>query len=72
MEVYEDPQTLSFVHNVGEGDAVTIPFLNYHPVFSQEEPRRRRDYDVDAGHLPLPLLHLALYFLESRGGREPG
>jgi mannose-6-phosphate isomerase-like protein (cupin superfamily) len=38
MEVYESPETLSFVHNVGEGDAVTIPFLNYHPVFSQESP----------------------------------
>jgi len=38
MEVYEDAETLSFVHNVEEGDAVTIPFLNYHPVFSQEAP----------------------------------
>jgi mannose-6-phosphate isomerase-like protein (cupin superfamily) len=38
MEVYETPETLSFVHNVGEGDLVTIPFLNYHPVFSQEDP----------------------------------
>ncbi|MGH9659125.1 MAG: 5-deoxy-glucuronate isomerase [Bryobacteraceae bacterium] len=38
MEVYEDPESLTFVHNVAEGDAVTIPFLNYHPVFSQEEP----------------------------------
>ena len=38
MEVYESPETLTFVHNVSEGDAVTIPFLNYHPVFSQEEP----------------------------------
>jgi mannose-6-phosphate isomerase-like protein (cupin superfamily) len=38
MEVYESPETLTFVHNVGEGDAVTIPFLNYHPVFSQESP----------------------------------
>jgi mannose-6-phosphate isomerase-like protein (cupin superfamily) len=38
MEVYESPETLSFVHNVAEGDAVTIPFLNYHPVFSQDEP----------------------------------
>jgi hypothetical protein len=26
------------VHNVGEGDAVTIPVLNYHPVFSQDSP----------------------------------
>jgi hypothetical protein len=23
---------------VNEGDLVTIPFLNYHPVFSQESP----------------------------------
>jgi mannose-6-phosphate isomerase-like protein (cupin superfamily) len=38
MEVYETPETLSFVHNVREGDLVTIPFLNYHPVFSQEDP----------------------------------
>jgi mannose-6-phosphate isomerase-like protein (cupin superfamily) len=38
MEVYESPETLSFVHNVGEGDAVTIPMLNYHPVFAQEAP----------------------------------
>lgn len=38
MEVYEDPETMSFVHNVQEGDAVTIPFLNYHPVFAQEDP----------------------------------
>ena len=38
MEVYESPETLSFVHNVQEGDLVTIPMLNYHPVFSQESP----------------------------------
>ena len=38
MEVYETPETLSFVHNVNRGDMVTIPFLNYHPVFSQEVP----------------------------------
>lgn len=38
MEVYETPETLSFVHNVQTGDMVTIPFLNYHPVFSQEDP----------------------------------
>ena len=40
MEVYEAPETLSFVHNVAEGDLVTIPMLNYHPVFSQERPAR--------------------------------
>jgi 5-deoxy-D-glucuronate isomerase len=38
MEVYETPEELSFVHSVNEGDLVTIPFLNYHPVFSQESP----------------------------------
>ncbi len=38
MEVYETPEKLTFVHSVSEGDLVTIPFLNYHPVFSQESP----------------------------------
>jgi mannose-6-phosphate isomerase-like protein (cupin superfamily) len=38
MEVYESEESLSFVHSVHEGDMVTIPFLNYHPVFSQSEP----------------------------------
>ncbi len=38
MEAYASPETLSFVHDVQEGDLVTIPFLNYHPVFSQECP----------------------------------
>ena len=37
MEVYADEETKSFVRSVGEGDAVTIPLLNYHPVFSQED-----------------------------------
>jgi mannose-6-phosphate isomerase-like protein (cupin superfamily) len=37
MEVYADEETKSFVHSVKEGDAVTIPILNYHPVFSQAE-----------------------------------
>lgn len=37
MEVYADEETKSFVRSVNEGDAVTIPILNYHPVFSQEE-----------------------------------
>ena len=36
MEVYDSPERLSFVREVQEGDMVTIPFLNYHPVFSQE------------------------------------
>jgi mannose-6-phosphate isomerase-like protein (cupin superfamily) len=38
MEVYESPESLSFVHNVEAGDLVTIPMLNYHPVFSQDAP----------------------------------
>ena len=38
MEVYESPEKMTFVHSVNEGDLVTIPFLNYHPVFSQEDP----------------------------------
>jgi mannose-6-phosphate isomerase-like protein (cupin superfamily) len=38
MEVYETPENMTFVHAVNEGDLVTIPFLNYHPVFSQEDP----------------------------------
>ena len=37
MEVYADEETKSFVHSVAKGDAVTIPLLNYHPVFSQTE-----------------------------------
>ena len=38
MEVYESPEALSFVTSVKEGDMVTIPMLNYHPVFSQDSP----------------------------------
>jgi mannose-6-phosphate isomerase-like protein (cupin superfamily) len=38
MEVYESPETTSFVQSVEEGDLVTIPMLNYHPVFSQKDP----------------------------------
>jgi mannose-6-phosphate isomerase-like protein (cupin superfamily) len=37
MEVYAEEETKSFVQSVQEGDAVTIPLLNYHPVFSQDE-----------------------------------
>jgi len=37
MEVYADEETKSFVHSVDTGDLVTIPLLNYHPVFSQGE-----------------------------------
>jgi mannose-6-phosphate isomerase-like protein (cupin superfamily) len=38
MEVYESPEKMCFVTSVNEGDMVTIPMLNYHPVFSQESP----------------------------------
>ncbi len=38
MEVYEAPEKMSFVTSVNEGDMVTIPMLNYHPVFSQGSP----------------------------------
>ena len=37
MEVYADEETKTFVRSVSAGDAVTIPILNYHPVFSQED-----------------------------------
>ncbi len=37
MEAYADEATKTFVHSVGPLDAVAIPLLNYHPVFSQDE-----------------------------------
>jgi mannose-6-phosphate isomerase-like protein (cupin superfamily) len=37
MEVYADEEHKTFVHSVEEMDAVTIPILNFHPVFSQSE-----------------------------------
>lgn len=37
MEVYADEERKSFVTSVGPMDAVSIPVLNYHPVFSQEQ-----------------------------------
>jgi hypothetical protein len=37
MDVYKDEETKSFVTSVDLLDAVSIPVLNYHPVFSQEE-----------------------------------
>ena len=37
MEVYADEENKTFVTSVEPGDAVTIPLLNYHPVFSQAE-----------------------------------
>jgi mannose-6-phosphate isomerase-like protein (cupin superfamily) len=38
MEVYESEEHMSFVKEVREGDTVTIPMLNYHPVFTQDSP----------------------------------
>jgi mannose-6-phosphate isomerase-like protein (cupin superfamily) len=38
MEVYESEEHMSFVKEVREGDMVTIPMLNYHPVFTQDSP----------------------------------
>lgn len=38
MQVYEDDEKLTFVKPVAVGSHVTIPLLNYHPVFSHEEP----------------------------------
>ena len=37
MEVYADDATKTFVHSMDTMDAATIPVLNYHPVFSQDE-----------------------------------
>ena len=37
IEVYADESSKTFVHSVQAMDAVTIPLLNYHPVFSQDE-----------------------------------
>jgi mannose-6-phosphate isomerase-like protein (cupin superfamily) len=37
IEVYADERTKTFVHSVGKLDAATIPLLNYHPVFSQDD-----------------------------------
>lgn len=37
MEVYADEENKTFVHSVSEMDAVTIPILNFHPVFSQSQ-----------------------------------
>ncbi len=37
IEVYPDEEHKTFVHGVGPLDAATIPLLNYHPVFSQDE-----------------------------------
>jgi mannose-6-phosphate isomerase-like protein (cupin superfamily) len=37
MEVYADEEHKTFVQPVGEMDAVSIPLLNFHPVFSQSQ-----------------------------------
>lgn len=37
MKVYARDEDNCTMRAVGEGDAVTIPVLNYHPVFSQDE-----------------------------------
>ncbi len=38
MEVYGEDEHKTFVKAVDVGDHITIPILNYHPVFSHEEP----------------------------------
>lgn len=38
MSVYPDDEHQTFVTSVETGDSITIPVLNYHPVFSQEDP----------------------------------
>ena len=38
MEVYEDEKNKTFVRSVHTGDHITIPVLNYHPVFSHDDP----------------------------------
>ncbi len=38
MEVYADKKHKTFVHSMKTIDAATIPLLNYHPVFRQDEP----------------------------------
>ncbi|HOV37337.1 MAG TPA: 5-deoxy-glucuronate isomerase [Spirochaetales bacterium] len=38
MSVYPDDEHQTFVTSVYTGDNITIPLLNYHPVFSQDEP----------------------------------
>jgi len=37
MEVFAEEKTKTFVHSMDTLDAATIPVLNYHPVFSQDE-----------------------------------
>jgi mannose-6-phosphate isomerase-like protein (cupin superfamily) len=37
IEVYADEKSKTFVHSMQTMDAATIPLLNYHPVYSQDE-----------------------------------
>lgn len=37
IEVYGDEKSKTFVHSLDTMDAATIPLLNFHPVFSQDE-----------------------------------
>jgi mannose-6-phosphate isomerase-like protein (cupin superfamily) len=37
IEVYADERSKTFVHSMQTMDAATIPLLNYHPVYSQDE-----------------------------------
>jgi len=37
MSVYPDDEHQTFVTSVYTGDNITIPLLNYHPVFSKDE-----------------------------------
>lgn len=37
IEVYPDEEHKTFVHSMNTMDAATIPVLNYHPVYSQDE-----------------------------------
>ncbi|MBN2050726.1 MAG: 5-deoxy-glucuronate isomerase [Spirochaetales bacterium] len=38
MSVYADDENQTFIREVEEGSHITIPLLNYHPVFSHQEP----------------------------------
>jgi len=38
MEVYESDEKKTFVTSVEVGDHITIPVMNYHPVFSHDTP----------------------------------
>jgi mannose-6-phosphate isomerase-like protein (cupin superfamily) len=38
MSVYPDDEHMTYVTSVNTGDHITIPVMNYHPVFSQDQP----------------------------------